>query len=140
MPGKVNPSQCEALIMACYQIMGNDVTIGLAGASGHFELNTCKPLIAHDFLQSVRLLSDAITSFDLHCARGMEPNLAKLAEQISQSLMMVTALSPHIGYDRAATIAMHAHQSGGSLREAALALHQVSAQDFDNWVRPEKMI
>jgi len=85
-------------------------------------------------------LSDAITSFDLHCVRGMEPNLAKLAEQISQSLMMVTALSPHIGYDRAAAIAMHAHHSGGSLREAALALHQVSAQDFDNWVRPEKMI
>jgi fumarate hydratase class II len=140
MPGKVNPTQCEALTMACCQVMGNDVALALGGASGNFELNVYKPLIAHAFLQSVRLLADAMASFDAWCARGIEPDRARIAELLERSLMLVTALSPHIGYDRAAKIARHAHLNGISLREAALALGYVSADEFEQWVRPERMV
>jgi fumarate hydratase class II len=140
MPGKVNPTQCEALTMVCCQVMGNDVALTVGGASGNFELNVYKPLIAYDFLQSVRLLTDAMASFDAHCARGIEPDRARIAELLGRSLMLVTALSPHIGYDRAAQIAKHAHANGLSLREAALELGYVSAEQFDQWVRPEQMV
>jgi fumarate hydratase, class II len=140
MPGKVNPTQCEAMTMVCCQVMGNDVALGVGGASGNFELNVFKPLIAYDFLQSARLLTDAIASFDAHCARGIEADRARIAELLERSLMLVTALSPHIGYDRAAQIAKHAHANAMSLREAALALGAVSAEEFDQWVRPERMV
>ncbi len=139
MPGKVNPTQSEALTMACAQVFGNDVAINLGGASGHFELNVYRPLIAHGFLQSVRLLGDGAASFDAHCARGIEPNRERIAELVGRSLMLVTALAPHIGYDRAAEIAKKAHREGATLREAALALGYVSAEDFDRLVRAEEM-
>ena len=140
MPGKVNPTQCEALVMACCQVMGNDVTVNIAGASGNFELNVCKPVIAHDVLQSIRLLADGARSFDAHCARGIEPDRVRIAELLGRSLMLVTALSPHIGYDKAAEIACAAHQSGTTLREAAVASGHVTAEEFDAWVRPGDMI
>jgi fumarate hydratase, class II len=140
MPGKVNPTQCEALLMVCAQVMGNDVAIGIGGASGNFELNVYKPLIAHNFLQSVRLLGDAMGTFDQHCAAGIEPDRARIEELMRRSLMLVTALTPHIGYDRAAEIAKKAHRDGTTLKEAALALGYVSASDFDVWVDPLKMV
>ncbi|MGE5161385.1 MAG: class II fumarate hydratase [Betaproteobacteria bacterium] len=140
MPGKVNPTQCEALVMVAAQVMGNDVAVAIGGASGQFELNTAKPLIAHNVLQSVRLLADAMASFDVHCARGIEPDRRRIAALLSQSLMLVTALSPHIGYDKAAAIAKKAHADGTSLREAALASGTVTAEQFDEWVRPERMV
>jgi fumarate hydratase class II len=140
MPGKVNPTQCEALLMACAQVQGNDVALSIGGAAGQFELNTAKPLIAHNFLQSVRLLADGMASFDAHCARGIEPDRARIAALLGQSLMLVTALSPHIGHDLAATVAQKAHREGLSLRDAALAVGGVSAAQFDEWVRPEKMV
>ena len=140
MPGKVNPTQCEALTMVCCQVFGNDVALGVGGASGNFELNVFKPLIIHDFLQSLRLLADAMASFDAHCARGIEPDRARIAELVAHSLMLVTALTPHIGYDRAAAIAKHAHANGTSLRAAALALGAVTEAQFDEWVRPERMV
>ncbi len=140
MPGKVNPTQCEAITMICCQVLGNDVALSIGGASGNFELNVFKPLIAHNFLQSVRLLADAMASFDVHCARGIEPDRKRIAEQLTHSLMLVTALSPHIGYDRAAAIAKHAHAHGTTLREAALTLGQVTEAQFDEWVRPERMV
>ena len=140
MPGKVNPTQCEALLMVCYQVMGNDVTINLAGASGHFELNVARPLIAHAFLQSARLLTDGMASFDRHCAQGMEANPERIAELLERSLMLVTALVPHIGYDRAAEISRRAHLEGCSLREAALALGHVTPEQFDAWVQPARMV
>ena len=140
MPGKVNPTQCEAMAMACAQVIGNDVTIGIGAASGQFELNVCQPLIAHNLLQSLRLLADAMASFERHCARGIEPDRERIASLVERSLMLVTALAPRIGYDRAAEIAKKAHREGSSLREAALALGHVSAAQFDEWVRPEKMI
>jgi fumarate hydratase, class II len=140
MPGKVNPTQAEALTMLCVQVMANDVAVNVGGASGHLELNVYKPLIIHAFLQSARLLADGCRSFEEHCARGIEPNASRIAELLESSLMLVTALSPHIGYDRAAEIAKKAHREGKTLREAALALGYVSAQDFDRWVRPEAMI
>jgi len=139
MPGKVNPTQCEALTMLCCQVFGNDVAINFGGASGNFELNVFKPLIAHNFLQSVRLLADGMRSFDEHCVRGIEANRARIAELMERSLMLVTALTPHIGYDRAAQIAKKAHHDDSTLKQAALALGYVSAQDFDRWVRPEAM-
>ena len=139
MPGKVNPTQCEALTMLGIQVLGNDVAINIGGASGNFELNVFKPLLIHAFLQSVRLLADGMESFEEHCARGIEPNKARIAELVGESLMLVTALAPHIGYDRAAQIAKHAHAKGCTLREAALALGHVSAGDFDAWVRAEDM-
>ena len=140
MPGKVNPTQCEALTMLCCQVFGNDVAINLGGASGNFELNVFRPLIAHNFLQSVRLLADGMRSFNDHCAIGITPNLARMAELVSRSLMLVTALNPHIGYDKAAAIAKLAHQQGSSLREAALASGHVTAAQFDAWVRAENMV
>jgi len=139
MPGKVNPTQCEALTMACAQVFGNDVAVNWGGANGPFELNVYKPLIAHDFLQSVRLLADGAASFDRHCAQGIEPNRPRIAELVERSLMLVTALAPHIGYDRAAEIAKRAHRDGATLREAALASGHVSADDFDRWVRADDM-
>jgi fumarate hydratase class II len=140
MPGKVNPTQCEALCMACAQVLGNDVAINLGGAGGTFQLNVSKPLIAHAFLQSARLLSDGADSFTEHCVLGIEPNAERMRALLEQSLMLVTALTPHIGYDAAAKVAIHAHRHRLSLREAALALGVVSADDFDRWVRPEGMV
>ena len=140
MPGKVNPTQCEALTMLCAQVMGNDVALSVGGASGNFELNVFKPLIAHNFLQSVRLLADGMRSFEHHCVRGIEPDRARIASLMAQSLMLVTALNPHIGYDNAARIAKHAHAHGCSLREAALALGLLTADQFDAWVRPDQMV
>jgi fumarate hydratase class II len=139
MPGKVNPTQAEALTMLCAQVMGNDVAVGIGGASGHLELNVYKPMIIHAFLQSARLLADGCRSFEEHCARGIEPDAERIGELLERSLMLVTALAPHIGYDRAAEIAKKAHRDGSTLREAALALGYVSAADFDRWVRPETM-
>lgn len=140
MPGKVNPTQCEALVMLACQVMGNDVTVGFGGASGNFELNACKPLIAHNFLQSVRLLSDGMDSFEQHCVRGLEPQRERITDLLGRSLMLVTALVPHIGYDRAAEIAQLAQAEGLTLRAAALALGAVSAAEFDLWVQPEHMV
>ncbi len=140
MPGKVNPTQAEALTMLCAQVLGNDVAVNIGGASGHLELNVYKPMIIHAFLQSARLLADGCRSFEEHCARGIEPDEARIRELLERSLMLVTALSPHIGYDRAAEIAKKAHREGSTLREAALALKYVSAEDFDRWVRPQAMI
>ncbi|HEY8252634.1 MAG TPA: class II fumarate hydratase [Burkholderiales bacterium] len=140
MPGKVNPTQAEALTMLCAQVAGNDVAVGIGAASGHLELNVYKPMIIHAFLQSARLLADGCRSFDEHCARGIEPDQARIRELLERSLMLVTALAPHIGYDRAAEIAKKAHREGSTLREAALALGYVSAQDFDRWVRADAMI
>ncbi|MFZ2308747.1 MAG: class II fumarate hydratase [Rhodoferax sp.] len=140
MPGKVNPTQCEALTMVCCQVMGNDVALGIGGAQGNFELNVFKPLIIHNFLQSVRMLSDAMASFDHHCAQGLEPDRQRIAQLLEHSLMLVTALSPHIGYDRAASIAKQAHLHGTSLRAAALASGVVSEAQFDAWVQPGNMV
>jgi fumarate hydratase class II len=140
MPGKVNPTQCEALTMIAAQVIGNDTTIALAAAAGNFELNVYKPVIAQAFLQSARLLADGMASFDRHCAQGIEPNRGRIDEQLQRSLMLVTALNPHIGYDHAAEIAKKAHREGTSLRAAALALGYVSAEDFDRWVKPDDML
>lgn len=140
MPGKVNPTQCEALTMVCCQVMGNDVAINIGGASGNFELNVFRPMVAHNFLQSVRLLADGMASFDTHCVAGLEPNRERIAELVSGSLMLVTALNPHIGYDLAATIAKKAHAEGTSLRNAALSLGALSADEFDQWVVPADMV
>ena len=139
MPGKVNPTQCEAVTMLCCQVFGNDVAITIGGASGNFELNVYKPLIAHNFLQSARLLADGMRSFDHHCAQGIEANLGRIGELMERSLMLVTALAPHIGYDRAAQIAKKAQHEGTTLKEAALALGFVSAEQFDQWIVPLEM-
>jgi fumarate hydratase class II len=140
MPGKVNPTQCEALVMACCQVFGNDAAIAIGGAGGNFELNVNKPLLIHAFLQSVRLLADGMASFDAHCARGIAADEARIAELLDRSLMLVTALTPRIGYDRAAEIAARAHRDGSTLKEAAIALGYVSASDFDRWVVPVEML
>lgn len=140
MPGKVNPTQCEALTMLCCQVMANDVAISMGGASGNFELNVFKPLILHNLLQSIRLLTDGMRSFEEHCVRGIEARRDRIAEHLEQSLMLVTTLAPHIGYDRAAKIAQRAHQEGTTLREAALASGGVTAEQLDEWLRPEGML
>jgi fumarate hydratase class II len=140
MPGKVNPTQSEAVTMLCCQVFGNDVAINFGGASGNFELNVFRPMIAHNFLQSARLLADGMRSFNDHCAAGIEPNRERIAELVARSLMLVTALNPHIGYDKAAQIAKKAHKEGTSLREAALALGYVTPEQFDEWVRPDRMV
>jgi fumarate hydratase class II len=140
MPGKVNPTQCEALSMLSGQVFGNDVAVNFGGALGNFELNVYRPLIIHNVLQSIRLLADGMASFDVHCARGIEPNRERIAELVARSLMLVTALNPHIGYDKAAQIAKKAHREGTTLKQAALALGYVSEEQFDDWVRPERMI
>ncbi|RXZ37999.1 class II fumarate hydratase [Oxalobacteraceae bacterium CAVE-383] len=134
MPGKVNPTQCEAMTMLCCQVFGNDVAINFGGASGNFELNVFKPVIAHNFLQSVRLLSDGLASFDAHCAQGITANADRIAELMARSLMLVTALAPHIGYDKAAKIAKHAHKDGLTLKQAALDLGYVTETEFAQWV------
>ena len=140
MPGKVNPTQAEALTMLGAQVIGNDAAVAIGGASGHLELNVYKPMIIYAFLQSARLLADGCRSFEEHCARGIEPNAERIRELVESSLMLVTALAPHIGYDRAAEIAKKAHREGTTLREAALALGYVSAADFERWVRADAMI
>jgi fumarate hydratase, class II len=140
MPGKINPTQCEAMTMVAVQVMGNDTTIEFAGSQGNFELNVFKPVMIYNFLQSVRLLSDACVSFDEHCAVGIEPDVKRLKYFEENTLMLVTALNPHIGYDNAAKIAKYAHHNDLSLKEAALELKLVSNDDFDKWVRPENML
>ena len=139
MPGKVNPTQSEALTMLCCQVFGNDVAINIGGASGNFELNVFRPMIIHNFLQSVRLLADGMNSFEEHCARGIAANHERIEELMERSLMLVTALTPHIGYDKATEIAKHAHREGSTLKQAALALGYVTSEQFDQWVRAEDM-
>ena len=139
MPGKVNPTQSEALTMVCVQVLGNDVAVSVAGASGHFELNVFKPVIAYNNLQSIRLLADAARSFTDHCIRGIQANRQRIDELLRSSLMLVTALNPHIGYDNAAKIAQKANAEGTTLKEAGVALGLLTAEQFDEWVRPEEM-
>ena len=140
MPGKVNPTQCEALTMVCAQVIGNDVATSIGGMNGHFELNVYKPLMAYNILNSSRLIADACNSFNNNCAKGIEPNKKVIENHLNNSLMLVTALNNHIGYDNAAKIAKKAHKEGTSLKEAAIALNLVSEKDFDKWVDPKKMI
>ena len=140
MPGKVNPTQVEALTMVCAQVMGHDVAIGIGASQGHFELNVYKPLIAHNLLDSLRLLADSMASFAAHCVEGIEVDRERTEALLARSLMLVTALAPHIGYDRAAAIAKHAHKHGLSLREAAIAIGGLSAEQFDAWVDARRML
>jgi fumarate hydratase class II len=140
MPGKVNPTQSEAVTMLCCQVFGNDVAINIGGANGNFELNVYRPMIAHNVLQSIRLLADGAQSFNDHCAIGIEPNRERIDALLSESLMLVTALNPHIGYDKAAQIAKKAHKEGTTLKAAALALGHVTEQQFNEWVRPADMV
>jgi fumarate hydratase class II len=140
MPGKINPTQCEALTMLCCQVMGNDVAVTIGGASGNFELNVFKPLIAHNILQSIRLLADGMNSFERHCVRGIKANRERIAELMERSLMLVTALTPHIGYDKAAEIAKRASAEGSTLKQAALALGALTADEYGAWVLPKNMI
>ena len=140
MPGKVNPTQCEALTMVCAQVFGNDTTISFVGSQGHFQLNVFNPVMVANFLQSAQLLGDACVSFDEHCATGIQPNYPRIKQQLENSLMLVTALNTHIGYENAAKIAKTAHKNGTTLREEAINLGLVSAEDFDKWVRPEDMV
>ncbi|MEQ6970532.1 class II fumarate hydratase [Pectobacterium polaris] len=140
MPGKVNPTQCEALTMLCCQVMGNDVAVNIGGASGNFELNVYRPMVIHNFLQSIRLLADGMKSFDEHCAVGIEPNRERINQLLNESLMLVTALNTHIGYDKAAEIAKKAHKEGLTLKAAALKLNYLTEAQFDEWVRPEDMV
>ena len=140
MPGKINPTQCEALTMVCAQVMGNDVAITIGATQGHFELNVFKPMLIANFLQSARLLGDATTSFNLNCAKGIEPNVKRIEELVTNSLMLVTALNSKIGYYKAAEIAQLAHKNGTTLKEEAIRLGYVSENDFDQWVNPKDMI
>ncbi|MEW5289419.1 MULTISPECIES: class II fumarate hydratase [Erwinia] len=140
MPGKVNPTQCEAMTMLCCQVLGNDVAINLGGASGNFELNVYRPMIIHNFLQSVRMLADGMDSFNHHCATGIEPVRERISQLLNESLMLVTALNTHIGYDKAAEIAKKAHKEGLTLKASALKLGYLSEEEFDAWVRPEDMV
>jgi fumarate hydratase class II len=140
MPGKVNPTQAEALTMVCGQVMGNDVAINIGGSNGHFQLNVFKPMMIRNFLESARLIGDACASFNEHCAVGIEPNHERITQNLNNSLMLVTALNTHIGYEKAAEIAKKAHKEGSTLKEAALSLGYLSGEDFDRWVDPSKMI
>ncbi len=140
MPGKVNPTQAEALTMACAQVMGNDVAINVGGSNGHFELNVFKPMMIYNFLESARLIGDACKSFNENCAVGMEPNHERIKQNLNNSLMLVTALNTHIGYEKAAEIAKKAHKEGTTLKEAALSLDYLTGEEFDSWVDPSKMI
>ncbi|MEX3916063.1 class II fumarate hydratase [Paraburkholderia sp. BR10936] len=140
MPGKVNPTQSEAVTMLCCQVFGNDVAVNMGGASGNFELNVFRPMIAHNVLQSIRMLADGALSFNDHCAVGIEPNRSRIDTLLNESLMLVTALNPHIGYDKAAQIAKKAHKEGTTLKAAALALGHVTEQQFDEWVKPGEMV
>ncbi len=139
MPGKVNPTQAEALTMACAQVMGNDVAINIGGSNGHFELNVFKPMMIANFLESARLIGDACSSFNVNCAVGIEPNQERITQNLNNSLMLVTALNTHIGYEKAAEIAKKAHMEGTTLKEAALQLGYLTGEEFDNWVDPAKM-
>jgi fumarate hydratase class II len=139
MPGKTNPTQCEALTMVVVQVFGNDATVAFAGAQGNFQLNVFKPIILHNVLESIELLADSVRSFDLRCARGIEPDRERIRAHVEGSLMLVTALNPHIGYENSAKIALYAHHHGTTLREAALKLALVSAEDFDRWIDPAAM-
>ena len=140
MPGKVNPTQCEALSMLACQVMGNDVVIGIAASQGHLQLNVYKPVIIHNLLQSIKLLADGCRNFQEHCVAGLVPDARQMAEHLERGLMLVTALNPHIGYDKAAEIAKKAYTEGSTLREAALALGHLSDEQFDQWVKPEDML
>jgi aspartate ammonia-lyase len=140
MPGKVNPTQSEALTMAAAQVMGNDVTVNIAGMSGNFELNVFMPVIAYDVAMSCRLIADGCDSFREHCAEGLQAARARIKENLDKSLMLVTALNPHIGYDNAAKIAKHAHKKGMTLKAAAMELKLVTPDQFDQWVRPDRMV
>ena len=140
MPGKVNPTQCEAMTMVCAQVMGNDTTIMVAGASGNFELNVYRPVIAYNILQSIRILSDAINSFRTNCVDGIEPNEEKINTNLYNSLMLITALNSHIGYDKAAEVAKKAYEDNSSLKEAIIELGYMSGEDFDKFVKPEEMV
>ena len=140
MPGKVNPTQCEAMTMLCAQVMGNDVAVNIGGASGNFELNVFRPVVIHNFLQSVRLLADGMRSFNEHCAVGIEPNRERISQLLNESLMLVTALNTHIGYDNAAEIAKKAHKEGLTLKASAMKLGYLTEAEFDAWVRPEDMV
>jgi fumarate hydratase class II len=140
MPGKVNPTQSEAMTMVCAQVMGNDAAIGFAGSQGNFELNVFKPVIIHNLLHSITLISDACGLFAKYCVDGIVPNRDKIKHYLESSLMLVTALSPHIGYDNAAKVAKHAHEKGITLRHACIELEFLKGEDFDRLVRPEKMI
>ena len=139
MPGKVNPTQCEALTMVCAQVMGNDVAIGVGGMQGHYELNVFKPMMAANIIQSARLIGDACVSFNINCAEGIEPNYENLKKNLDNSLMLVTALNTKIGYEKAAKIAKTAHQNGTTLKEESVNLGYLTAEEFDEWVRPEEM-
>jgi fumarate hydratase class II len=139
MPGKINPTQCEALTMVSVQVFGNDHAVAFAGSQGNFQLNVYKPVILHNVLTSIELLTDACYSFCDRCASGIEPNMKRIQEQVNNSLMLVTALNPHIGYEKAAKISLTAYHENLSLREAALKLGLVTAEEFDTWVRPEEM-
>lgn len=140
MPGKVNPTQCEAMTMVCAQVLGNDTTMSFAGTQGQFQLNVFKPVMAYNLLQSAQLLADACLSFNEHCAEGIEPNHTRIKTMLDQSLMLVTALNPHIGYENAAKIAKTAHKNGTTLKEEAINLGFLTAQQFDEWVKPEDMV
>jgi len=139
MPGKVNPTQCEALTMVCAQVMGNDVAVTIGGSNGHFELNVFKPLIAANVLQSARILGQACLSFNDNCVVGIEPNLTEIKNKLDSSLMLVTALNTHIGYDKAAKIAKKAHQENTTLKAAGVELGYLTAAEFDEWVVPADM-
>ncbi len=140
MPGKVNPTQAEALTMVVTQVYGNDAAVAFAASQGNFELHVFKPVMIHNVLASIRLLADGIRSFRVHCAEGIEPDRSRIAELVDKSLMLVTALNPHIGYDKAAAIAKKAHEEGTTLKEAALALGFLTAEQFDSWIDPSKMV
>jgi fumarate hydratase class II len=140
MPGKVNPTQCEAMTMVCAQVIGNDVAVSIGGMNGQFELNVYKPMIVHNVLNSARLIGDACSSFNLNCVKGIKANKEIIQEKVEKSLMLITALNTHIGYENATKIAQKAHKEGSTLKEAALKLKLVSASDFDKWVNPKKMI
>ena len=140
MPGKVNPTQCEAITMVAAQVMGNHTTITIAGSNGHFELNVFRPVIIYNFLQSVQLLSNALTSFTNNCLMGIEVNHEKIDKLLHESLMLVTALNPYIGYDNAAKIAKNAYEKNITLKESGVSLRLISEEDFDKWVKPEEMV
>ena len=140
MPGKVNPTQAEAITMVCAQVMGNDVAVSVGGLQGHYELNVFKPMMAYNLLQSAELIGDSCVSFDMNCAAGIEPNQSRIDELLNNSLMLVTALNTKIGYYKAAEIANTAHANGTTLREEAIRLGYVPEEEYDNWVDPKKMI
>jgi fumarate hydratase class II len=139
MPGKINPTQSEALTMVAVQVFGNDLSVAMANTQGHFQLNVFKPVILHNVLESIELLADASRSFNEHCAKGLEPNLDRIREHVDDSLMLVTALNPHIGYEKAASIALKGHREGLSLRDAAIQSGHLTADQFDTWIDPAAM-